>query len=107
MKRYTKEAAEAAAEAVTALFQGEASYKLYERDERYGRGYIFIAVCGAVSVKSTQPGRYIARYTMRQRGISSECLDFDAETAEMALYKMRHELHERQLHMQRAKECVK
>ena len=44
MKRYTKEAAEAAAEAVTALFQGEASHKLYERDERYGRGYIYMAV---------------------------------------------------------------
>lgn len=106
MKRYTKEAATAEAQKVCGMLEGEASFKLYERDGRYGKGYIFIVASGCVSVKSTQPERFTARYQAQQRGISSECIDHDGATAALALYALKFDLHERQRHMQEAKEII-
>lgn len=106
MKRYTKEDATATAEKACAQLKGEASYKLFERDKRYGAGWMFIAASGSVSIKSTQPGRFSARYQAQQRGISSECIDHDGATAALALYALKHDLHERQRHMQEAKEII-
>ena len=99
MKRYTKEAATATAEKACAQLKGEASYKLFERDKRYGAGWMFIAASGSVSIKSTQPGRFSARYTGLLRGISSECIDEDGETIGAALHALRSHLYTKQRHM--------
>lgn len=86
---YTPEQAKAEADHVASLLGDGATVKTYDRDRRMGSGTLFIVANGCVSIKSSRPGRFTARFEGRMCGISTPCIDEDGTTAEEALKMLR------------------